>query len=66
MCYTSAIGMKNPDCTVLVASCDAYRDVVGPHVVLRRTYWPDCPFETVLVTETLPTAGFDRVVLTGT
>lgn len=65
VCYTSAISMKNSDCTVLVASCDAYLDVVGPHVALRRKFWPDCPFETVLVTETLPAAGFDRVVLTG-
>lgn len=56
---------KSRDCTVLVASCDAYADVVGPFATLKQKYWPDCPFETVLVTETLPAAGFDRVVLTG-
>ena len=56
---------KHPDCTVLVTSCDAYRDVVGPFATLWRTYWPDCPFETVLLTETQPSEGFDRVVCTG-
>ena len=62
----------NNDCTVLVTSCDAYRDVEAPFLNLFRKYWPDCPFELVLVTET-PQNGeaesfplsFDRTLFTG-
>ena len=71
--------MKNTDCTILVTSCDGYLDVVGPFAALKEMYWPDCPFETVLLSETLPAAcpvptgrgpvggapAFDRVILTG-
>ncbi len=64
----------NGDCTVLVASCDAYRDLLAPFAALKRKFWPDCPFETVLVTEHVPEiAGeaeaerpaFDRVIACG-
>ena len=57
--------MKNGDCTVLVCSCDKYTDVLGPFSALWRKFWPDCPFETVLVTETAEPAGFDRVIRAG-
>lgn len=58
--------MTNPDCTVLVCSCDKYADVVGPFAALYRKYWPDCPFETALVTETdLGQSGFDRTIACG-
>ena len=57
--------MRNTDCTVLVTSCDAYQDVEVPFILLFRKYWPDCPFETVLLTETTQTDGFDRVIKTG-
>lgn len=60
---------KNPDCTVLVCSCDKYADVVVPFAALWRKFWPDCPFETVLVTETPPRMldfCFDRVIAPGT
>ena len=67
ICYTRAV--KDKDCTVLVTSCDGYSDVAAPFIVLFRRYWPDCPFETVLLTETVaPPAGdaaFDRVIATG-
>lgn len=58
---------KNPDCTVVVASCDKYADLIGPFATLWRKFWPDCPFETVLVTETAPAeaGAFDRVVACG-
>lgn len=58
---------RNFDCTVLVASCDKYADVIGPFATLWRKYWPDCPFETVLVTETAPAnaGAFDRVIACG-
>ena len=55
----------NPDCTVLVTSCDAYRDVEGPFLALFRRYWPDCPFELVVNGETGAAEGFDRAVLSG-
>lgn len=58
---------KSLDCTVVVASCDKYADLLEPFSVLWRKFWPDCPFETVLVTETKPEGAlcFDRVVACG-
>ncbi len=53
------------DCTVLVTSCDAYRDVERPFLTLFRRYWPDCPFELVVVGESGAEEGFDRAILTG-
>ena len=57
----------NVDCTVLVCSCDKYADLLAPFSALWRKYWPDCPFETVLVTETDPKDDlcFGRVVACG-
>lgn len=59
----------NADCTVLVASCDRYADLLPPFSALWRKFWPDCPFETVLVTETEPQNRselcFDRIVACG-
>lgn len=57
--------MKHPDCTVLVTSCDAYRDVEEPFLALFRRCWPDCPFELVVNGETGAEAGFDRAILSG-
>lgn len=58
--------MKNADCTVLVCSCDCYADILPPFAGLLHRFWPDCPFETVLSTETDPgVPGFDRVVAAG-
>ena len=58
--------MRDTDCTILVCSCDKYADVVGPFAALYRKYWSDCPFETVLVTETdLGQSGFDRTIACG-
>ena len=57
--------MKNGDCTVIVCSCDEYEDLQSPSVSLFRKFWPDCPFEVVLATETAATEGFDRVVSLG-
>lgn len=57
---------KNNDCTVLVCSCDKYADLLSPFVTLWKKFWPDCPFETVLVTESDPkVSGFDRMILCG-
>ena len=59
--------MQSSECTVVVASCDKYADLLEPFSVLWKKFWPDCPFETVLVTETAPSATlcFDRVVACG-
>lgn len=59
--------MNNSDCTVLVTSCDKYADLLGPFAVLWKKYWPDCPFEAVLVTETKPAESlcFDRIIACG-
>ena len=59
--------MISTDCTVLVCSCDKYADLLAPFSMLWRKYWPDCPFETVLVTETKPSEElcFNRVVACG-
>ena len=57
--------MKNVDCTVLVTSCDAYRDVERPFLTLFRRHWPDCPFELVVNGETDAGPGFDRAILSG-
>ena len=63
----SLMNLKNPDCTVVVCSCDKYADLLEPFSALWRKYWSDCPFETVLVTETKPEQGlcFSRVVACG-
>ena len=59
----------NDNCTVLVASCDKYADLLGPFSTLWRKFWPDCPFKVVLVTESEPANAtelcFDRVVACG-
>ena len=59
----------NADLTVLVASCDRYADLLAKFSVLWRKYWPDCPYETVLVTETAPSGRdglcFNRVIACG-
>lgn len=56
----------NPDCTVVVCSCDKYVDLLGPFITLYRKFWPDCPFKTVLVTESDPQInGFDRIIACG-
>lgn len=58
---------RDPDCTVLVASCDRYADLLPPFSILWRKYWGDCPFETALVTESPPAENlcFDRIVACG-
>ena len=57
-----------PSCSVVVASCDKYADLWRPFAALFGHYWPECPYETVLVTESpvaQPPAGYSRVVSAG-
>ena len=39
------------ECTILVSSCDNYSDLWGPYFELKKRFWPDCPFQTILITE---------------
>jgi len=59
----------NSDCTVIVCSCDKYADLLAPFSALWRKFWPDCPFETVLITESSPSTTsnlfFDRTIACG-
>jgi hypothetical protein len=58
--------MVDGSCTVLVCSCDKYADLLAPFMELWRKFWPDCPFKTVLVTESVPDVdGFDNVIACG-
>lgn len=43
--------MIDKDCTVLVCSCDSYEDAWEPFFKLFDKYWPDCPLEILLNTE---------------
>lgn len=46
--------MRNTnDCTIVVSTCDAYRDLWPAFFALFKRYWPDCPYKIVLNTETL-------------
>jgi len=55
------------ECTVLVCSCDKYADLLRPFCELWRKFWPDCPFDLVLVTESDPGEGlsFDKTIACG-
>lgn len=44
---------KKYDCTILVNSCDKYRDILDTFFELLHRFWPDLPFEIALTTETL-------------
>jgi hypothetical protein len=37
--------------TILVASCDKYADLWRPFSILFKKYWPDCPYDVNLITE---------------
>ncbi len=39
---------KNRECTILVTSCYAYRDVLRNFEIFFRKYWSDCPFPVYL------------------
>lgn len=39
--------------SILVLSCDKYSDLWDDFFNLKEKYWPDCPFDTYLATDTL-------------
>lgn len=53
--------------TVVIKTCDLYSDLWVPMSDFLRLFWPDCPYEIVLVTETQelpPNTVFNRVIHT--
>ena len=59
--------MMNQRMTVVIKSCDGYADLWAPESSFLRRYWPDCPYEIVLVTETKPLPAdtvYSRVICT--
>lgn len=40
-------------CTVLICSCDKYQDILPPFFTLFKKYWPDCPYDIALSTESI-------------
>lgn len=52
------------DVTIVVSSCDAYSDCWDPFFKLFETYWPDCPYPVVLVSDTLSYQGESKRVKT--
>jgi len=53
--------MFDTSLTIIVASCDKYSDLWMPFSTLFRKYWPDCPYEIVLVTESPAQSNPDHV-----
>lgn len=53
--------MIDKDCTVLVCSCDSYEDAWEPFFKLFDKYWPDCPYDVILNTESKKYSGSDKV-----
>lgn len=47
----------NNKLTLLLLSCDAYSDLWDDFFSIKEKYWPDCPFDWILVTES---KGFKR------
>ncbi len=45
---------ENPNCCVLVVSCDAYADLWPPFFTLFKRYWPDCPYPVYLSSNFIP------------
>lgn len=56
--------MNNKDMTVVVVSCDNYEDTWEACSLSLRKFWKDCPYDTILVTESRkPKEGlFDDVI----
>jgi hypothetical protein len=54
--------------SLLVMSCDRYADLWNPMSDCLKRFWPDCPYEILLSTESLnpaPETAFHRVIHSG-
>lgn len=49
--------MENNKLSIMVLSCDDYADLWDDFFNFKERYWPDCPYPTYLVNDTLP---YDR------
>lgn len=49
----------NNSTLIAVISCYAYRDAWRPFIDLLRRFWPDCPYQVVLVTDQAGSALYD-------
>lgn len=47
---------------ILVASCLAYRDAHEPFFRLFDKFWPDCPYERVLIADAKPKADWSKSI----
>ena len=47
-------GSDPADCALVISSCDKYQDLWNPSLALHRRFWPDCPYPTFLMSETVP------------
>lgn len=56
---------KNNDCSILVTSCAAYKDVLSNFEFLFNKFWKDCPFPTILnIDEKIDTSfPYDQIVV---
>ena len=45
------------DCSILVVSCDRYRDLWTPFFTLFQRYWPDCDMPVYLGTNCAQVEG---------
>lgn len=43
---------KITDCAIIISSCDGYSDAWEPFFTLFFRYWPDCPYKTLLISNT--------------
>ena len=41
----------NKRCDVVILTCDSYSDIWEPFFKLKNKYWPDCKYDTYLITE---------------
>ncbi len=60
--------MKEDNVVLLIVSCDAYNDAWLPCSLSLNKYWPDCPYEKILVTEskTAESGLFDKTICVNT
>lgn len=56
---------KNTDCSILVTSCAAYKDVLSNFEFLFKKFWEDCPFAIILnIDEEVDTDfPYDQIVI---
>ena len=60
--------MPSDRMSLLVMSCDRYADLWNPMSDCLKRFWPDCPYEILLSTESLspaPETAFHRVIHSG-